>query len=426
MPPTVTMIQQFSESPIRGWAASAVKGAVRFVVCCAALMLGACQDQPTITPSAASGQQATAPSGSDVNGDVGNANDNDPSDDLLTGVVLETETSAIEGCYGRVFMGVDGAVRAARANNLFILKQVDLMIPSADEVTNIAAFACEGGLLHALVDIGDPDERESWRPGIASIELIPDGGFSRFKINEMPKTSSLTYAGDIEATEGHLWVTTYDPGFLRVFDTSVPTLPREIASLELPANYTASGWKPELAVGDGVAFVATGTSVLVIDISNPSAPTFLANVDAPGDPMGELAEDVLSYALDVVAEGRAGLAAGPDGVWSIIQEEGTGEWRAGGSIIFKEGDRHFVGLHDGKPGIERLMPSSTGEVWASVYEEIDMRLPAAPVLAAAAGLQTGYARHLVLLENVLFAVRHDGSVDRVAGESLSPLNPMSQ
>ncbi len=346
-----------------------------------------------------------------------------PSDSGTTNVELEVDTSAVGTCGSRIILGVKNTVREVRPENPFIIQAVDLRINADIAVASIAAFACGGDYLYALVNVGDPNDPSGWLPAIASIRLQTSGGFGNWKLTGLPKTSSLTSAGDIEAAGGRLWVTTSDPGYFRVFDLQAPDTPREIGSLELPASYAASGWSPMLAIGDGYAFVTTGTGVLVIDLFEPDAPALLANVDAPGDPMGELAEKALAYATDVVAEGRSALASGPDGVWSVVRDEATGDWQVGGVISFGAGVRRFIGRHDGHPGIERTMPSDTGEEWASVYEEIDLRLPEAPVVAAAAGLPNGYARRLVLISDTLFAVRHDGSVERVASEKLSVYDP---
>lgn len=387
-------------------------GAALFVLLVGAPMMVACDRPPEELPAPPAGATAFAP------GDTAAG----PGGSSVENVETEVDVSAVGACNGRIFIGVRDSVREVRPEDPFIMQAVELLISANISITRISAFACEGEYLYALVDVGGSDPA-GWSPAIASIRLQASGGFGNWKLTGLPKTSDLTYAGDIESAGGRLWVTTSDPGYFRVFDLQTPDAPREIGSLELPVGYTASGWSPMLSIGDGLAFIATGTGVLVIDLFEPEAPKLLAEIDAPGDPMGEAAGSAPAYATDVVAEGRSALAAGPDGVWTVVQEEGLGEWRAGGVIAFAEGQRRFIGRHDGHPGIERTMPSNTGEVWAAVYEEIDLRLPEAPVLFAAAGLPNGYARRLVLIGERLFAIRHDGSVERVASEKLTTVDP---
>lgn len=344
-------------------------------------------------------------------------------DAVAGNVELEADVSAIGTCAGRIMLGVGNTVREVRPESPFLIQAVELRISADIAVASVAAFACGGDYLYALVNVGDPDDPGSWLPSIASIRLQSAGGFGAFKLTGLPTTGSLNAGGDIEFAGGRLWVTTLDPGFFRVFDLQTPDAPREIGSLELPVGYSGSGWKPMLSIGDGYAFVTTGTGVLVIDLFEPNAPALIDTVDAPGDPMGETETTALAYATDVEAEGVGALVAAPDGVWSVVRDDASGDWQSGGVISFGPGERRFIGRHDGHPGIARRTTSDTGEEWATVYEEIDLRLPQAPILAAAAGLQNGYARHLVLISEALFAIRHDGSVERVTREKMLAVDP---
>lgn len=120
----------------------------------------------------------------------------------------------------------------------------------------------EGGLLYAAMH-GD---------GLGVYHLADPGAPL---VADAVYAEGLSDAWDVVVRDGVAYV--IDAEGLVMLDVSDPTAPRELGRL-------ATGGTPrDVAVGDGLAFVAIGTGVVIADVSDPATPRQLGAIEERGD-----------------------------------------------------------------------------------------------------------------------------------------------
>jgi hypothetical protein len=160
------------------------------------------------------------------------------------------------------------------------------------------------------------------------------------------------YALDVAAVVGHAWVATGDS--LLAVDITSPAFPRISGRVEIPAG--ANG----VAVSGGRVLVAGDGGLTVVDVTDPSDPGVLGSVDTPGP------------ALDVAVSGDLAFVAGQDGLLVVDIADPGSPWVMGST----------QGLHDTES--VAVPVSSTQFVYVagghSGLQIVDVRDPAAPRL----------------------------------------------
>ncbi len=307
-----------------------------------------------------------------------------------------------------------GIVCLASGNRLsavpFVENEAAEILPdAAPNSVNVRGLAARGDYLYALVDVGDSPllSPSGSRPALLTWELHWEFGapmglltvpFRFVDRQDLPELGSQgwTFAGDLDAEGNLLFLTTYDPGMLRIFDVSDPGRPRQVGEIELGADYTHSSWTPELDVKDGHAFVTANDELRVLDVRHPAAPRLVSVIDAPGDPMdGDERND---SAVDVAAAGDTAYvtSAGAGGLWVAEVNPQAQEWHVVGQIDLPDGQRRIAAVDNGRMWV-LVFPSHDGsKPQPETIVRIDVSRSEAPHLEGANEFGTSWCRHLLI------------------------------
>lgn len=234
---------------------------------------------------------------------------------------------------GVATVALDAAGRAVMADPSAGLRIVDASEASAPH--EVGAYRESGEAHNVFIE------------GYAAYVAAREGGLDIVSITYPPQPVQLSHldvtATDVLVEAGVAYVAGL--GTLSLYDVGNPSMPEPLGAVELPGEAT------DLAVGDGLAFVAVGESGLaVVDVSDADAPRLIGAVDTPGEALALAIDGRFAY----VADGPAGLRVVDVSEPSAPTEVGAVADLVGASGVMVQGAYAFVTTQVTDPGVPSI------------------------------------------------------------------------